>query len=153
MQSVNVVRLRMTFRTHLARLRLAGTSELRGYYSGRYGDDPVSEYHDDRREEFPEAGFRRKITVPDSRHRYDRPVDARGNINKPMFLAFDDVHQRANNGYDRQDRDEEDKDLLAACRECRRYYPGFGCILRELEYTEDPHQPQDPDRQKVLRAW
>lgn len=64
MEIVDVVRLGVALWTYLARLRLAGTCELGGHYSGGDGDDPIAEYHDDRREKFPEARLRRKISVP-----------------------------------------------------------------------------------------
>ncbi|MNE85505.1 hypothetical protein D3C80_1825130 [compost metagenome] len=67
-----------------------------------------------------------------------------------MLRPFDHVHQRAEHRYQGRYADQEHDDLLLAAAQCLHQVVGLLEVRAELEYTEDPQHPDDPDDEQVL---
>lgn len=116
------------------------------------GDDAVADHHYHGREQLTERRLRRNVAVAHGRQRHHRPVDRDRDAREAVLLAFDDVHQRANDDDEQHDGREEDADLAAARAQGAPQRVRFRRVFGELQDAEDAQQAQYADDDQVLTA-
>ena len=86
------------------------------YNPCRDSDNRITDQHHDRRQEAPDRCHRRYVSVADSRHRHDRPIDAVRNIIelRTGLISFYHIHYRTDRSHQDQDKKEKHKYLRCA---------------------------------------
>lgn len=132
--------------------RPGGLAQFHGEDAGGHGDNAVAQDHDHAGENAAQHGVRGNVAVTNGRERDDRPVDAARDAVEPILLAFDQIHDCAYNEDDREDGEDEDRDLAPAG--AKRGHERLALLreMRELEDAEDTKEPQNANHQEVIRG-
>ncbi len=131
-------------------LLAAHASELDRNDAGRNGDDAIAHDHDGRSQDLTESSVGRDVAVADGGHGNDGPVDGDRDAGEAVGLALDEVHHRANDDDNGQDRTQKDDDLAGAGAHCRCELTGLTHEVGELEHPKNAQQPEGANHQKGL---
>lgn len=141
-----------TLRAGLGRNLACGASHLGSDDAGRDSEDAVAEDHDQRRQNLSQIGLGGDITITDRGHGDDCPVDATRDAGKAVFRPFDEIHGRANNHLNCDDRKQKNHDLAGARLQGTPERLDFSDVGRQLQNTENPQDTQEPDDEQETAA-
>ena len=129
------------------------THHFSGDDAGGYGEDSITQDHDEGGKELPEFRYRRDVAIAYGSEGDDGPVDAAGDTGKAFVLAaFHKVHNGTDDDDEQQDEGQEYCDFGPAGLQGADDDLAFRKEMAKLENPEYPEQPEGADNQQILGA-
>lgn len=122
--------------------------------SGRYGNDGVTDEHDDGREETAGRGNGSDVPIAYCGHRDNGPVDAVGNVIELRVghISFNHIHDRSHGSDKNEHEKEKDGNLGSTDPQGAQKKIAFVDECKEFEDTEHPDEPERTDHQQIVGA-